>query len=267
MFQYALGRILAERFEYALAAEPISLFPNTHRKISGDEYLGAPVFWYGNWPVTQEGKVLNVDALHSPPGTRLVLRGSFMRFQLFQSAREKIRSDWFRLRQRLEPRPDSDFAISLITSPHPSEGKWPATTSRFFEERDYYNTETIDQEALLSVEEIRQLAKLVPHEHLYLLVDFPPPDSLRKSLADLRPTYVTGTSSELFFFLESFRKIAISQSADHWWAAFLSQANLIFFPRCDRGYWSRPSVPLLAHEPSHHGIDLRVDEERYIYNW
>jgi hypothetical protein len=35
MFQYCLGRILAEQLDFRLVAEPLSGFPNTRQKIEG----------------------------------------------------------------------------------------------------------------------------------------------------------------------------------------------------------------------------------------
>jgi len=59
-------------------------------------------------------------------------------------------------------------------------------------------------------------------------------------------------------FIKKFNNIIISNSTFLWWAAFLSNAEVIVFPRPENGFWSR-------NEPISKNIDLGVHEDRYKY--
>jgi hypothetical protein len=59
-----------------------------------------------------------------------------------------------------------------------------------------------------------------------------------------------------FNFIRIFNRIVLSQSSYSWWAAFLSQAEEIYYPITQNGQWVvRPK----------NDEDLRVDEDRYVY--
>lgn len=58
-----------------------------------------------------------------------------------------------------------------------------------------------------------------------------------------------------FHFMFKFNKIAISQSTYSWWAAYLSNANEVYYPLPIKGPWTHLW-----------NLDLRVDDDpRYIY--
>lgn len=64
------------------------------------------------------------------------------------------------------------------------------------------------------------------------------------------------SEEEDFSFIMSFNNIAICQSTFSWWAAFLSKASNVFFPKSTCGPWNKKES----------GIDLKVDDEdRYKY--
>jgi len=262
MFQYAFGRILAERFGYRLKAHPLSLFPGSRQCVSGEEVFSPKVHWFGNWPIGEEFRPVTGEELYTPPVARLCLRGAFQRFELFAESRDSIREDWFRI-DAGPLRPSSDFAISLDAPVNPKEGAQPLTAHV----TDPKAAAGLLRDSFLTAEEVRRLAKSVPHKNLFIVVGCLVPAWVKTDLEDLRPTFVSAGEYGNFLFLLRFQKLGIGQSAAHWWAAFLSQAREIYFPPCDRGCWLHPAPPLLAHEPAYHGIDLRVDEPRFVYSW
>jgi hypothetical protein len=262
MFQYAFGRLLAERFGYRLKAECLPMFPGTRGCINGEEVFSPNLSWFGNWPITEDWRPATREHLHTPPAGRLCLRGSFQRFEFFGENRARIRDDWFRIEPRLL-RPAHDFAISLESPSDPNEGALALSAERMAPDDDA----VLFRDSFLTAAEIRRLAKSVLHRNLFIVIDKLAPDWIQEDLQDLKPTFVSRGEFGNFLFLLGFQKIAISQSVAHWWAAFLSEAREVYFPPCDRGYWMHPGLPVLAHEPPHHGIDLRVDEPRFIYDW
>jgi len=73
----------------------------------------------------------------------------------------------------------------------------------------------------------------------------------------LLPTYLSGALDNLVF-IKKFKKIIVSNSSFAWWAAFLSHADEIIYPRPANGMWS-------LNDSVSKNIDLEVDEERYKY--
>jgi hypothetical protein len=266
MFQYAFARILAERFGYRLKAEPLALFPETQRDITGNEFFGPKVCWYGNWPIDDDLQAIHPNELRDVPHAKLSLCGAFQRFEFFREDQDRIRRDWFRVNAIHALRPSSDFVVSMISAADADEGRPFGLPTDGMHNAQAANT-TLNADSSLSNEEIRRLARSVPHDRLYILCDAAAEVDLKAEFKDLSPIVVSGGDNQDFLFLLPFQKIALSQNALHWWAAFLGSAREIFFPNCDRGYWSHPDPPVLAHEPAHHGIDLRADDPRFIYDW
>ena len=83
-----------------------------------------------------------------------------------------------------------------------------------------------------------------------------------KQFEKYNPIILKGDTLTDFRSLKSFKKIIISQSTFSWWAAFLSDADEVFFPLPEKGTarlineWSdgRPDIDLVVS-----------DEERYKY--
>ena len=84
MFQYCLGRILAEELDFALQADALPGFPNTRQKIEGlsleepEQLLsGQKIDWDEVW----------ADRSHR----RIVLDGWFQRYEYYRPWRREIR--------------------------------------------------------------------------------------------------------------------------------------------------------------------------------
>ena len=69
---------------------------------------------------------------------------------------------------------------------------------------------------------------------------------------------VSNSEWQDFVDIASYKHIAISQSSYSWWAAWLSDATRIYYPRTSKKYWQ--------HRKDGNDIDVIVDDEdRYIY--
>ncbi len=98
---------------------------------------------------------------------------------------------------------------------------------------------------------------MTPHERVFICTDDTSDPFLKRFKKYNAVVCRTNPLSNLKLTMAA-RKIVISQSTFCWWAAFLSQAKEIYFPRPLEGFWS-------ASEQKDF-IDLRVvDEDRYIY--
>lgn len=251
LWQYAFARALAERFAYELAALPLLQFPSTRDRVRGTEILGPAALWEAHWPRdAYSGRSLERAELVTPPAARVTLRGGFQRFDLISSVRDKVREHWFRLDSPPKPRSSGDFLICLPLAGCRGVGVRRAAYQ-------------LDRAA---EQEVRRLAKNVPHRRLFFLTDRPR-HPIFAALRDLRGEVQLKDETTSLRFIHSFQRVAICQSSLQWWATFLGSAREIYFPLLNRGLWAHPEPPQAAWQPAHFGIDVRVDDSRYIYDW
>lgn len=230
LFQYCFGRLLAERFGYALEANPIPAFPGTRTPVNGNRVVSPMTVWSGNSVRDSLTELtLTGQALFDPPEARIVLHGHFQRYEYFRGHAAEIRDRWL----ALDPRPAARPADELVIC----------------HGRDH----------ALRAGEIRGLVDRVAPAKLFIATETPDDPLFFGQLADLNPTIIHEGPMANFRFIASFGKIALCQDATSWWAAFLSEAQEIYFPPCDRGPWSGTRGSDLP--------DLRVPEPRYVYDW
>lgn len=215
---------------------------------------GVVTIWEGQWPFdAQSGRQVEwaeIDGGNEP----LLLKGSFQRYDLIAGYHDEIRHDWFDMPAAPPMRPAGDFLICLTASVSAPHGR-PNRKPRAPEER-------------VSFEDLRNLARTVPHERLWLLAHEPSPFAVRAAAALRAELKVPRDDWEEFLFVRAFQKVAIRQDAKQWWAAFLGGAREVYFPKIETGIWSKPQPANLAHDPWWRGIDLRVSgETRWIYDW
>lgn len=245
--QYCFSRTIASNFKYKLAATPIRGFPCTYNAVSGQEILSPLSSWQGQWPFdANSSRKIERAELFYPPGERLTLSGLFQRFEFISPNRDEIRDHWLLPDDSFSPQSTDAFLICLT---------------------DYGSQKSnYDNSSCLKLEDIWHLKRTVPHKTLHLLSEtsnHPFYDTSPSLEADI---FIGGPLEQLLF-IRSFSKIAISQSTLQWWGAFLSNASEIYYPKCEGGLWSHPEPAKQIHDPEYYGIDLRVDEMRYIYSW
>jgi len=256
LFQYALGRVLAEELDLALECVAPGARPafgrveeasgirdrlwtltdafgdvRLHlpgREIRAPQYrqvMGEQLHWNGHG--------LNLDWLLRHGGDRrIVLRGYFQRSEYYLPWRERIRS-WLRLPRvagELEPGP-SDIVLHLRRS---------------------YDMRVLGRQiALRYYEEI-----LEGHAFERVFVcGLGLNGETRARLARFNPIWLDLDAVATLRLLQTASQIAIANSTFSWWGAWLSDATRIFFPRPVRGFWS-PERPEVA---------LEVPESRYRY--
>lgn len=256
LFQYALGRVLAEELDLALdcvAPGAGSAFGHVEeasgirdrlwtltdafsdvrlrlpgRDIRTPQYrqvLGEQLHWNGHG--------LNLDWLLRHGGDRrIVLRGYFQRSDYYLPWRERIRS-WLRL-----PRVVGELA--------------PGPRDIVLHLRRSYDMRVLGRQiALRYYEEI-----LEGHAFERVFVCGLGLDAeTRARLARFNPIWLDLDAVATLRLLQAASQIAIANSTFSWWGAWLSDATRIFFPRPVRGYWS-PERPEVA---------LEVPESRYCY--
>jgi len=258
LFQYALGRIIAQHHQFELnctppgkptlvfmgreldigpaadLAELTEYFPNAPLHIDGVR-TETPMDMFDIYADTSwSGHRIDLDGLlddRSPRKIRLL--GHFQRYEYYKPYNDAIRH-WFYFRPqpcRYRPTP-RDVVLNI---------------RRGF---DYWVNDMT-----LSMAYYRQaLAELRDVGNVYVCgtgID----DTVRSMLAQFEPIYYDATPIEHFGFLMQFNRIIISNSSFAWWAAYLSDAVEIFAPR------STETVPLGLS--GHGDLDLNMNEPRY----
>lgn len=258
LFQYALGRVLAEELGLALECRAAGQRPGFARveQASGirdqlwqltEAFADVPLRLPGRTieqpqyrHVTGEqlqwnGHGLNLAWLLRHGGdARIVLRGYFQRSEYYLPYRERIRR-WFTmpaLAGELVPGP-RDIVLHLRRS---------------------YDMRVLGR--LLSLRFYEEILEGQAFERIYVCglgLD----DATRTRLARFRPIYLDLDAPATLRLLQRSSQIAIANSTFSWWGAWLSEATRIFFPRPTRGMWSpeRPEVALEVPEARYHYVD------------
>jgi hypothetical protein len=224
LFQYCLGRILAERLGLALQAAPIAGFPGTASVIPGRCVLQPEVELCGH-------RIDFEAQLQDPSPRRIVLRGWFQRYSYFQPEQAAIRR-WLQ-------RPP----LSSADHPHPRD------LVVHVRRRDY-----LWHGWALPFSWYQQLIEQRRFRQLILVTD-DPSDPFFRRFRHYRPVLRNLNFHADFDFLLAARHLALSPSSFAWWAAFLGQAEWIGFPIPHSGIWA---------PGNHEGVDLWVwDDPRY----
>jgi len=261
LFQYALGRIIAEHHGLALhcVQRPYNYWPHQSLGRRGNPgptatlhgiaecFPSAPLDLRGRTvdaPVERyeiergdgwKGHVLNLHEILADPSPRQIrLYGFFQRYEYFGPYRDRIR-EWFRPRALTPPPwpigPD-DVLLSIRRGADYGNLNWTLSLS-------YYE---------------RILDGLRDPGRVYVCgvgID----DTVRQRLARFDPTYYDAGPIEHFAFIMRFRRIVLSNSTFAWWAAFLSEAEEVYAPRSPDGEafgftgWLKEEVDLHTHEP------------------
>lgn len=254
LFQYCLGRILAE----ALGYELVCVWPGAPSSVAHHEMTSGP------WATLPSLATYFPNALLHLPGKRvilpheryvlgernwsgqgipmrailacsaerrIVLSGFFQRMEYYAPHRNKIRT-WLKrcgVDRGFSPQP-TDVVVNIRRGLDYFVDGWVLSP-------DYYVT---------------ALESLAPGRVYVCGVGID--DTVRDALRRYHPTYYKGTPIEEFDFISRFNRIVLSNSTFAWWAAWISDAEYIVFPR-SRCYWGEEFPD----------VDLEVDESRYVY--
>lgn len=234
LFQYCIGRILAEKYERWLECEPLKNFPNT-TKLIGYGYIGP---WHH-----LTGHILDEESL--PIDWPWIVDGFFQRYEYYKPYKEQIRNDWLKT---VDVFPAKKFCnIHLRLTDYLEHNQTIAL--------DYYVKCVKLRQAELSEKDKITIVHIITDDSNHPLCK-ELIDRLGEIDGILEVCAITRDDEfEDFLAIQAADTIILSQSTFGWWAAFLSKASRIYFPVSKHGYWSeeRPD------------IDLWVDDEdRYV---
>jgi len=233
LFQYCFARILATRLHYKLVANPIPGFPKTYDRVEGFQYSTLPKILRGQKPSLE-------FLTKNDPECSIILNGYFQRYEYYSEHVSEIK-EWLLMDENIDQGTTDNVTITsndLVLGVRRG--------------RDYIPRHG------MPLSYFHRAVESISYDRLYICTN-DPDDSFVLYLAKkyrglIRPP---GALDNLAF-IKKFKKIIISNSTFLWWAAFLSEAEEIIFPRPSNGYWSN-------NDPLSRNIALEVDEPRYRY--
>lgn len=264
LFQYALGRLVAERHGLALDCRPVELpadHPAHASPLGGPAALADLREHFPEAPLRLPGREIEqpIEAFEigttagwtgqTVPLSRLLsderpcqfrFHGYFQRFEYLAAQLDDVRQ-WF----TPEPPPGvvdvgaDDVAIHIRRGLDYGLFGWVLPF-------EYYD------DALSTFDRAGQV-------HICGIgID----DETREHFSRFAPRYHVGTPLEEFQFIQQFNRIVLSNDTTAWWAAFLSDAKAIVAPRAATGtgyaFTGFRDVDLHMREPRYREIDVQV---------
>jgi len=238
LFEYAIGRVLAEELLYSLKCGPIDGFPATRDVVFGNDINSEIVF---------TGQELDIPfMLKNKNKFGYVLSGWFQNYRYYQPHKTKIRS-WYNRNRRRGPAPitPQDIVIHIRrTQPTMADSKisyiLDGDTLKVGEDRVRFQKSLHPEimikanEDLLPFEFYSGILNSQSFDNLFIVTDCPE-DPFLKLFDVYHPKIIAGHLMDDFNIIRSANKIILSMSTFSWWAAFLSDATDIFFPKPDYG--------------------------------
>ncbi len=225
MFQYCLGRILAEELGLALNCRPIGAFPNTASLVGGRE-CHRPVESYS-------GQQLPLaEILSNKAPRRIVLEGHFQRAEYYRGYEDRIRT-WL-LPRDVYRGPLPDLFMHIRRTDYVQHG-WALPFS-------YYAA---------------ALEHLLPEGGSIWIGTDDPADPFFRHFQKWKPFFYNGDALTQMSLMSQVPRLVMSQSTYSWWPAFLAQnSQAVACPVPAHGCWA-------GDEAYTRGIDL-IEKDRFI---
>ena len=249
MFQYVFANILAKiinDFTGAKYCEPKNFFKTPQLNFLIDENFDIcdsmkynPPIQCSNTPQicyhvndygANEGKILSLEKIASLPfnnETAFYIDGFFQHKSYYEGKRDLLRKFFKKPNYNTQ-----DTAIHIRLGDY-KEVKWTLAES-------YYD----------------ECIKLANPKNLSVFTDEPTADYIQK-LKKQGANIISNNPVEDLMAIAEYDKIIISRSSYSWWAAILSNAKKVYYPRPKSNFWSKetPHKDLAIQDPSFIFID------------
>jgi len=229
LFQYCIGRIIAETLGLELRAQPVPGFPRTADVVSGARHQEAGE--------VLEGHAIDLGAiLANRAPRRIVVDGWFQQYRYYRPYRTRIQ-EWLTFDSQLDSgeNPGDRLVVNVRRCDYIQLG-WAMPFS-------YYEN---------------AIERLLPPGGSICIVTDDKRDPFFKSFARWRPVFYSGSSLHQMRFMSRARRLVMSQSTFSWWPTFLGQIEHIACPvSVHGGAWS----PVAGGESQ--GVNL-LECDRFI---
>jgi hypothetical protein len=246
-FVYCLGRILSERFGYALRCKKIEGFSNTI-PIVGEEHKENQI------RIDLHNVDETIKDIENNKHHQLVMPYSLQQYRFYKNHKEKIKQ-WLKPDLKINNISDLDFRIRKNNS---------------FEK---INVDKINIDDIIIVQRLGdfidlrldlkfnyfdKILKNIKFNRIFIISDEIESETFNK-FNDYNPIFLFGNAFVHYSFASFFNRMIISQSTYSWWIAWLSNAKEIYLPFSSGGNWSERWI-------KRGKVNLIVDDEnRYNY--
>jgi hypothetical protein len=253
LFQYAFGRLLAERWGVSMKSAQLPGMPRAEPVLNGRTFFGPMEVFSGSaCELLSTGSLIRPRDLLDPFPARLIIHGWFLRTEYYAESLERLR-DWF----RQDVTESRGTAVCLRTRPPEA---WADPGAHAGKSTGWGQTTSL----LAEIEPLVASANAGP---LTVFADGPPPMEFTKSL---HPYGCDGAWYPLDT-VASFRKLRsfryICASAHHpfeWWAAFLNPSMHAWFYDPYLGGCASGRCTWIGGRPLGRP-DLRLSDSRFHY--
>ena len=237
MFQYSVGRIVAEKKKYGLSfVNPMdstifSMFPNTNETIDGTTIRNDELIVGYDGQSVQD---IDMDAVCHHAGG-VLLQGYFQKHNIYLEHREQIKK-WFLYDTSILNNKQNQYDVVI----HIRLTDYVSSNHYIHPDKLYALYKSLDVGSALVITDDR---------------DSPLLDIFRKdSTVDLEHSSVL----QDFHYLSNCKRLIMSQSSFSWWASFLGNQESVYVPYLgtESDYWK--------YNPLKNDIDLIPDYSKYI---
>ncbi|MFZ2639489.1 MAG: hypothetical protein WA117_00765 [Verrucomicrobiia bacterium] len=228
LFQFAIGWVLAQTAEAPLSARPIQGFSGT-RGFDGERESFQPLHTRGH-PIDIEACVQ-----HLRLSGDVVIDGYHQRYEILRPMKHPIKA-----------------LLSKVEGPKPETMPGPEDLVVQIRLGDYFSPRLVPRYGY-PLEDVVVLIRKQRFDRLYLTTDEPSHPFIQRLQSEFGAALGGKHPLEQFAFSIMARRLVVTPSSYSWWAAWLSNAEQVFFP-VEKGVWLRKNQ-----------VNLWVDDEpRYI---
>lgn len=208
LFQYALGRIIAEKRGYKLIAESIPGFDSTKDMIDGEEHECEEL--------RLTGHLIDFHTVLSEPNpNKIVLDGFFQRYEYYQPYLSSLRT-WFKFD------PTGQFKINMV----------PDLLVHI------RRTDYVQLGQAMPFEFFDQLIQShLPEGGRLMIATDDSQDPFLWRFKKWKPKIFSGGILELMALMQESPRLIMSQSTFSWWPAFLGEQRMVLCPDPSYGLW------------------------------
>jgi hypothetical protein len=209
MFQYCLGRILAEGLGFALKADPIPAFPSTAQYVDGACHEGPEQVLTGH-------RIDLAELLADRSPRKIVLDGWFQCYEYYRPHGASIR-EWLAFDPSISV---PHFQPEVVVNVRRTDYVWLGWALPFC----YYEA---------------ALTHLLPNGGKIWIVTDDRRDPFFRQFARWRPRFFSGTAPEQMLFMATASRLVMSPSTFSWWPTFLGDPKEVVCPLSSFGAWSK----------------------------
>jgi len=239
LFEYAIGRILAEELGYELISDPLPGFIGTYEAVPGRRIVN-PLYVF-------QGNILDLNFIRNNKGSLgYGINGWFQRYEYYRDHKDRIKK-WFRIDPVFSPRIDPEDVVVHVR--------------RTQDQLDFRVPYEINGQSimmspdLLSFEWYDSILSSMPFKRMYICTDVRT-DPFLTHFKKFDPIITDYNTLQDYTFMTRFNRIVTSMSTYSWWAGWLSEASEVYLPRPDYGAWSKPEMNFNIDE----GLRFRFKE-------